>query len=374
MVRVLYDGWDLVYRPNSPAAIHLLEILASQPQDVQAAIGLPGISFHQLPDAVVLSVVESPNSPSGRLLWEQRTIPGLAKTLKTDLIHTFEAAALFGARSVVLSPASVEKMTVPHDKRIKTRSLASRLRDASGQGGRSRLKGLFWPTDLDRLDSGKMIKPPRLSLPVPILPAFRPESRSSVWGNLSRLDLPATFVLYHDSLDQCCMRDLLAAWSWAVKAIGHDYPLLVVGMDLAEQALLNRMAAENGLEDTVRALPPLSLDELAQVYRASSLVFEPGGTAVWGNSLRLALASGRPVVGLENPLSDLILGPAGYLVALEKQPGERFRALGAALISVIVDEGLAASLAEKALQRSLSYDIMAFSTALKEAYHSLAAT
>jgi len=379
MARVLFDGWDLVYRPNSPAAIHLLELLTSQPQGVQAAIGLPGGCFHQLPaamgtdDPIVLSVVETPNSPSGKLRWEQRTIPNLAHTLRADLVHTFEAAALFGKCAAVLSPASVDKSTIPLGKRTEAPTLAERLRDALGQGGRSRLAGLFWPTDLDRLESGQPNSTPRLSLPIPIHPAFRPEAESSAQGSRSRLDLPATFVLYHGSMDQRCMSDLLAVWSWAAGAIGHDDPLLVAGMNPAEQARLDRMAAEYGLRSTVMAMPPLSMAELAQVYRASKVVLESGGAAPWGNSLRLALASARPVVGLENPMSNLILGPAGYLVPLEKKPGERFRAIGAALISVIVDEGLAESFAEKARQRSLDFDMQGFSGALSDAYERLAA-
>ncbi len=379
MVRVLYDGWDLVYQPNSPAAIHLLELLASQPQGVQAAIGLPGISFHPLPmemetgETVISSVIAAPNSPSGRLRWEQQTIPNLAHTLRAGLIHSFESVALFGKCATALSPTGVDKRPITLGKRTEYPGLAERLRNAMGQGGQTGLAGLFWPADLDQLDSGQANRNRSLALPVPIHPAFKPEAGSNAQGNLSQLDLPATFVLYHGSLDQRRLSDLMLAWSWAAAAIGDNYPLVLAGMSPADQARLDQLTAEYGLERTVRSIPPLSIEELAQLYQASSVVFEPGGTAAWGNSLRLALASARPVVGLENPLSDLILGPAGYLVPLEKKPGERFRAMGAALITVVVEESLAESFVEKARQRSLGFDMQGFSSALADAYQCLAA-
>jgi len=374
-MRVFYDGWDLAYQPNSPAALHLLALLGCSPPGVKAVVGLPAGAIHPLPDNVECQILAAPDSPGGRLGWEQRGLLRLKNRSGADLLHTFARTALFGRKNAVLSPAEAGwERQAPYRGGAKP-GLAARLLEALGQGGLARLRALFWPADL--VDVGTQIwrGAPRLLLPPVVHPAFiqseQPEPGRPEGGMLASLSLPETFVLYHGPGNLAALRRLMSAWSWAAGPVGGYFPLLAAGLKEDERLLFAKIASEFELEDTAHSLPALDVHALAALYHASSVVFHPAETSPWGGSLRIALACAKPVVGLETRMTDALLGPAGYLVRGGGTAAETSRALGAALITVIVEESLAAGLSEAARERARGYDLESFSRALGEAYRTL---
>ena len=102
-IRVLYDGWSLVSQPNSPAALHLRAILAQLPEQVEALVALPGELSLETDAATVIQ--PTPDSPWGRLCWEQLALPRMTQRLEVDLLHlTSPGAPLFAAAKTVISP------------------------------------------------------------------------------------------------------------------------------------------------------------------------------------------------------------------------------------------------------------------------------
>jgi glycosyltransferase involved in cell wall biosynthesis len=77
----------------------------------------------------------------------------------------------------------------------------------------------------------------------------------------------------------------------------------------------------------------------------------------------MALASGTPVIAIEDERSSALAGPAAYLVK-----GEDSRLLGAALITVLVEEELAGRLAQAGRQRAATWSQQAFAEGLAKAY------
>jgi hypothetical protein len=75
------------------------------------------------------------------------------------------------------------------------------------------------------------------------------------------------------------------------------------------------------------------------------------------------------VVALEDRRIDALVGPAAYLVP--DQPGKNARALGAALVTLIVEESVGAALGSAARWRAAAWDGQAFSQALGNAYQEL---
>jgi len=371
MVRVLYDGWDLVYRPNSPAALHLLTLLAALPEGVQPLVALPGGAPHPLPQGCIAEQDDVPDTPLDRLGWEQSRLLRMAKRLGADLVHGFSGSALFGGLRQVYSPADLELSDHIAGQGQGWRSFAERLRAALAEGGLMRCAALFWPHDLHRVQPERGGAFPQVSLPATVHPEFLTASPSSNGRTLAELELPKTFVLYQGSEREASLRRLLAAWSWAAGPVGEYYPLLAVGLSAAGCARFNRIAAELRLEGSTRCLQALPLLTLAAVYRASSAVFHPEATPAWGSPLRQALACGKPLVGLEEPLSDAILGEAGYLVKPGGTETERTRALGAALITIIVEEDVAQALSAAGRRRAEQYNPQRFGRALEEAYRDL---
>lgn len=358
LAAVLFDGWPLVYSPNHPAALHLLTVLEAYAQASgtpgAAWVALPGDSFHRLPPGANRLLAPTPHTPAGRLAWEQRTLPRLARQSGAARLHQIGGGlALLDGPPALYSPADFPPPPGPPPRR----SFTARLDEALRQGGLARANRILWPDDLP---GPAGVAPTRiLRLPPGVHPAFTALPQP---GALDRLALPDAYGLYHGPADPASLHSLLDAWSWAAEAVGEAYPLLLVGFDAPEQANLAPLVAEQPWAAALHPLPPLSLAELAALYQGCSALFQPVESPVWGDPLRLALATGKPVVGLETARTVSLIGPAGYLIS----PGGAAagRLLGAALISVLLDDALAANLSTASLERAAAWDWDRFVTAV----------
>jgi glycosyltransferase involved in cell wall biosynthesis len=366
--KILYDGWSLVHQPNSPAALHLLTLLAAHPADFPAAVGLPGESSHLLPVDVETLQGFAPDTDWGRLGWEQRLLPALAARVEAALTHHIGGSpALFGAAPRLVSPAGFSVGNLPAARRGP--GFAGRLREAFSQGGLARAAVLLWPEDLPEPATETRLR----RLPPPVHPLFQTSAGAanpaqSGRAELEGLDLPETYLLAHGPGDGAGLRRLLDAWSWAAGSIGEYYPLLLVGLDRPAQDRFAALLAEYQLTDTARPLPPLSLPALAAVYHGCGALFHPEQISVWGDPARLALACGKPVVALESEGAAALMGPAGYLISAQQPYPAICRALGAALISVVVEESLADALSQAARERAAPWQLDSFSSSLRECY------
>jgi glycosyltransferase involved in cell wall biosynthesis len=217
---------------------------------------------------------------------------------------------------------------------------------------------------------------PLVRLPRLTHPAFLPVNRSADPALLAGLELPESYLLYQGPLQPLDVRRLLNAWSWAAPAIGEYYPLAIAGVDQSLKSTLLTAIGNARCESTVLLLPTLSVAGLAALYRGCSALIHPTTDSPWEGAISLAMACHKPVVALATPWSDALVGPAGYLVeAGEEQSTSRL--LGAGLITVIVEEKVAESLAEQAAQRAAAWSsdeqTGRFTRHLAEVYSSLVA-
>jgi glycosyltransferase involved in cell wall biosynthesis len=354
---ILYDGWPLIYQTDSPEAQHLMAILSCHLDGVQSLLALPASPPDWLAVEAHTHVLPAANSPPGRLAWEQRTLPGLRQRLGAALLHlTSPNPPLLGPALNVVSPSAF-------GTNFQGGGFASRLRQAVSQGGMARLRGLFWPDDLPPPRGHR----PLYRLPPVVPPGFQPASspREDV-QQTGALDLPEAYVLYHGLSDEKSLRRLLDAWSWVVDPLGEAYPLLALGLGEAGRERLAILATEYSSGESVRSLPMLSPPALGTIYRHSAALFHPLMDPPWGGPVRLALASGIPVVSFESEPMSAMVGPAAYLVT----PGDA-RLLGAALITVLVEEGMAQKLAQEGRQRTAAWSLPAFAIGLAQAYQDI---
>lgn len=370
-IKVLYDGWPLIDRPNSPAALHLLAILARLPEAVQPVVALPDTPPAWLKGTPV-HVQRIANTPYSRLRWEQHALPRLARQMDASLLHlTSTRVSLLDPAISVVSPCEFDLWNSPggEDWSISPKPLGQRLRESLGRGGFSRAGRAFWPSDLPAPDWPINW----ISLPPTVSPDFIPgpgggrqtgsDGTSLLQSELPGQDLPETYILYHGPGGSDQLRRLLQAWKWAAAALGDLYPLLAVGLDGRSGKNLVEIAREDRLEDSLRVLPPLSPAALAPLYQGCAALFHPAPIAPWGGPERLALACGKPVVASENVFSDALFGPAAYLA-----PAGDGRALGAALITVVVEDSVAEKLSQAARQRAETWLSQDFGQQLYEAY------
>jgi glycosyltransferase involved in cell wall biosynthesis len=165
------------------------------------------------------------------------------------------------------------------------------------------------------------------------------------------LRLPESFVLYHGPTSETALRGLLSAWSWAAGPVGEVFPMVVAGLDDPSRMLLERLAVSYCVSDSVQILPDLPPAGIAALYQRCTVVFHPAQPAPWGDPLLHALACGKPVVSIETGANDLRLGAAAYLA-----PAHDARALGAALLSVLVEDSVRDMLSAAAVQRALAWE------------------
>jgi len=159
-------------------------------------------------------------------------------------------------------------------------------------------------------------------------------------------DLPEAFVLAVCE-PKAAMPLLLAAWTWVESSLGDTYGLLLTASNEEERQASQLAADRMGLAESVRSVVLADEAYPAVFHRAAALLH--GGERSNAAALRWALAGGLPVAVPATAISESIVGPAGYLVSPEA------RALGAACLTLLVEEEIAVSLREKGRARAGSY-------------------
>ncbi|HNB54481.1 MAG TPA: glycosyltransferase [Anaerolineales bacterium] len=353
-LRVLYDGWSLSYEPNSPAALHLLALLAYLPAHIQPVVAFPGTPPAWIPARGQAYIASTP--VSARLQWEQQILPKLRTQLEADVLHLMtEAASLLNGTRTVISPTQAGNFDEPRgEPRV---GLRGRLREALAAGGTARVQALFWPEDL----------PPRpgrevFSLPPIVHPAFTPHESPEL-PSIPDIEIPASYVLYHGPDDEASLRRTLGAWTWVAGPIGLEFPLVMLGLGEAARRIVGELAETFKVRDTVRLLPALPPSSVPALYQKAAVVFHPAGVSAWGGAIRHGLACGRPVVAAETAWASAMVGPAAILV-----PPEDTRRLGASVIGIIVKEDLFARLQEAAEERSENWRAEDWGDKLATAY------
>ena len=344
MSRVLLDGWPLVYEPASPAALQTWALLAWRPPEVELILALPGERPDWLPPIIQSIHHQTENKPWKRLAWEQRDLASLGSSLKANLVHmTSQSAPIFSRLACTNSPAYFPG-------RLRAHSLAERFQTAAGQAGLSATRAQLWPADLPGTMPGLVSCPP-----------FVHSEFSAQAGpnDPQPLELPETFVLYHGPHDETSLRRLLSAWSWAAGPIGGYYPLLLLAQDAVARDLAWALIKEYQAAGSAQVLPELPIPNIPALYRRCTVLFHPAEISPWGDPLLQALAGGRPIAAANTPWANSRLGQAAYLAPLDDP-----RALGAALITLVVEEDVAQNLAQAAHQCASAWDSATIHTAL----------
>ena len=145
----------------------------------------------------------------------------------------------------------------------------------------------------------------------------------------------------------------MAAWTWADPIASEDCPLVIAGRlpkkpDCYMYDNLPDIANELGINDTVRFIGEVKEEDKATLYQLASCFVFPSSYEGFGLPPLEAMACGVPVITTGSGALKEIVGDAAYLIS---DPVDA-RELGAAMISVIVDEKLASDLQERGLIQS----------------------
>lgn len=377
-MRILYDGWALVHHPLSPGSLNLLGILENLPAVVEPFLLLPETAPGWLTNYET-QLLPTPDTPYGRLRWEQFVLPNFGRKHGIELLHlTTPTAPVWRGLATLFSPsgfgAGLDDESRGQPPAAKSGHILSRLRRSLGLGGLERLNSVIWPLDLPQpYFPGKVARLP------PILPAgFLPAREGQAGGisirqtpdrrSIELQDLPEDFILYHGPGGRQQLERLAAAWKWATPVIGEYYPLLLIGISGEDQQTVSMLREIYEFGDSLQVLPVVDPAQLSQVYQRGTAVFHPAPASPWCGPVRFALASGKPLVAVEDAFTDAITGPAAYLVAEDDA-----RAFGAALVTVVVEEQVASMLSAAATQRIQGWDHLHYGAQLLEIYRGASA-
>ncbi len=288
-----------------------IEVLPND--ELRLTVVHPAGSLPQLPDAVATKELAEPADAWGWLRYEQRRLPRAARELGCNLLLVMDGGAPIAAR-----PPTA---TLPFAFAGPSTGLAGTLQRAAGQAGRSAARLVLVPGDGPAQGShtGR-----ERSFPPFVSPAFADMPQGGKQLHVLCFGLRREEVAL-----------ALAAWTWVDGSLGDSYPLMFLGIGAELEQFIRYMAAELDVQDSIAFVPEFDLDTLVSIYRDSA-AYLGLNAAAWGQPLRWALAAGVPVAAVEGRLASSITRDAAYLA-----PGGDARALGAACLSLLVQQDLA---------------------------------
>jgi hypothetical protein len=350
-IRVLYDGYPLIYAPESPAALHLWALLARLPDEVEPVVALPEDAPVWLPADLSTHIVSSSPAARDPRKWAGRVLGAVQEQVGARLVHlTHDQLPFSGAQGWVISPAKMGVARKAHKGFLGT------LREALSVGGMVQAGAIAYPEEIPRPEGDNAVM-----LPTVVHPDFVPND--DLPDLASDDPIPEMFVLYHGPQDARTLRFLMDLWTWAAGPVGEAFPLVMVGLSSDAQVRVRAMADELSFGETVLFTPPQTPPQLAMLYQRASAVLHPADASPWGSALVHGLACARPIVGLETPRNSAIVGSGAYLTALNT------REMGAALLSVLVmDDEVGRNLSAAAEKRATTWNQRGFGSKLLTLY------
>lgn len=179
-----------------------------------------------------------------------------------------------------------------------------------------------------------------------------------------RYNLPGSFVLAQASASpRKNVGGLLRTFARLPQEVRGQFPLCVVWSHTWLQASVSQAVRELGLGDTVRFLPNVRDDELADLYRAATVFVYPSLYEGFGLPVLEAMSMGVPVVASNLTSVPEVAGNAALLA----DPRDEIR-FAQTLLDALEDPGLRARLAEAGLRQSQRFSWERTASMTIEAY------
>ena len=331
-MRIALQASRLALPPSDPRhaeVVGLIELFASSAEEV-VVLASGSAADHLLSGRPNVTLAAGGTG----LVFELRGAARLARELEADLLYCLHPSAPWNS--------SVPFVIEDDGGSLPELDGRSRWADGLRRAGESGASALIVPDDLPPPASASARRaPPAVS------PAFQPGDNIPAVG-LGRWGLDRDYVVaWACSLRG--LRRLLAAWTWVDGSLGDSVALalLCAHRSIRERAEIDIREME--LEDSVQPIAIEGALDLPPLFRGARayLGAESGPTP---QALRWALASGLPIAAEMTPLSDAVTGDAAYLVAEADT-----RALGAAALTLLVEEEVANRLRARGLKRAESY-------------------
>ncbi len=361
-MHIAYNGW-FWDRPDTGSGQYtrnLLRALQELRPDLQMTLILPPhiTQADGLPPD--LSIGHAPTRFGGHLgkVWfEQVSFPQMAVTVSADLIHVpYWAPPLVSPLPLVTTIHDVITLSMP----VYQGGLLARLYTslvAAGARGATHIITDSHASEREIID--------RLGVPAARVTAvwlaaderFHPTIGAEHDAEVrARYNLPQRFVLYLGSYDvRKNVHTLLLSYSYVGQAVGDDIPLILAGRQPATWGTerfpdLPRYIEQLAIAGHVRWLGEVSEADKPSLYRLAEVVVFPSRYEGFGLPALEAMACGTPLVACEVSSIPEIVADAAFLVAPDDA-----RAMGGAILGILMQPPLAAQLRNLGLSRASAF-------------------
>ena len=320
-----------------------------------------------VPPSVNVHLVPTKPSNWGKLLFEQRAFPRACAEFGADLAHVpYWGAPLTSPVPVVVTIHDLIPLIVPEYQHSLSSRLYNGLVSASARGA----SHVITDSEASQKDIEQLLSVSAERITPIYLGVGREYTAEDNFlldmAVQKKYDLPDEYVLYLGGFTtHKNIVTLLKAYTYVIKGLGADYPLLLAGKKPEKVSPqfpdYEAIIAELNLTEHVRWVGFVDEADKPVLYRSASCFVFPSQYEGFGLPPLEAMACGTPVVATTAPGISEVVGDAAVAV----DPRDE-RALGGAIIATLIQENFAAELRTKGAERvqDFTWDKTAVNTAV----------
>ncbi|MBH27622.1 MAG: hypothetical protein CL789_00085 [Chloroflexi bacterium] len=358
MSRVLINGW-FFHKPNTGSGQYLRLLLKHlSSADTRMEIHVISPVSTEVPDSCTLHVHNTLDRQINKFYFEQVIVPRAAKQVGADVLHIpYWSPPFKSPCPVIITIHDIIPILLPEHSRSLIHRVYTAITIAATQGTSHIITDSNTSHD-DIVANLNLADTQVHTIHLGTDDVYKPQQNPVAVNKVrASYNLPDTYILYLGGFQRHKnLRHLLAAWTWAEPVANEDCPLVIAGR-LPEQPdgyiydNLPNIVNELGINDTVRFIGEVKEEEKTTLYQLASCFVFPSSYEGFGLPPLEAMACGVPVVTTSAGALKEVVGDAAYLIS---EPVDA-RELGAAIISVIVDENLASDLRQRGLIQSSKF-------------------
>lgn len=310
----------------------------------------------------------------GKVWFEQQAFPHAVKRVKADIAHVPYWASPFNSKParLVTSILDIIPLVLPEYRGGLRASFYTSLVTASARGSAH----VLTLSEASKRDIVKhlQIPPEKISVtPLAVDHRFHPKlGREKDEAVREKYNLPSEFVLYLGGFDiRKNVHKLLLAWTYAGPSLGEQIPLVLAGHLPQEWSApfipdLPQYAKDLEIEPYLQWLGAVDEEDKPSIYRLAKVMVWPSRYEGFGLPPLEAMASGTPVVAANISSTPEIVGESAYLVEADDA-----RALGAAILSVAIQDDLHGHLSNAGLGQASKFSWQKTAQQTLEVYQSV---
>jgi hypothetical protein len=291
---------------------------------------LPASAAEKSPPGLTVHTVLPPSTALASLAFEFHGAARLAASLGGDVLYGLEESAPWSSPIPVVATAGIPRPARP--------SLGSRLESALRRASLGGAAGVLLADDLPRRTDLRRLQ----RVPPLVSKAFH---ASGPGDSPSQGD---DYVLAWVE-GEVGLKRVLAAWSWVDASLGDSVRLMLLCPTANSAEAARREAEGLGIGESVVCVGFDEEPDVAGIYRRARVLVQAGDVST-PQVFRWALASGVPLAAESSAAAAAVAGTAAYLV-----PASDTRALGAAVLTLLVEDSVAGALRERGLERAAAY-------------------